>query len=235
MQSRFGPIELSFVSQSPPTIALEYAGRSTVGPPSKWLYLLGLWGTILAGAIGVLILMLFAITGAEPCIISGLYWLLIGGGITLIAFILGCIYALTGMTRKYPPPSTLRKALLVFLPPILNCGVAAGCFFGGIRLMGYHARSVIIVNKGTIPIDRIQLHAYTYKWETRTLAPGERVTAHFPARPGETLRMNVFVGTRSVPYVVAESMNADEMLGPRYVHLDGLTGYKNKQNSERSV
>ncbi len=211
---------------------LSYASPATAKPPSRWLYLLALWGSISAGAIGVLILVLYAIAGAELLTVGGFYWLGIGGGITAVAFILGAIYGLTALSRKYPPPSSRKKAVLVLVLPVVNIGLAAGCFFGGIWLMGYHARSVIIRNKGTTTIDKVELTAPSFNYTSARLDPGESITVHFPSRPQETMTMRVQIGSKIIPYTVMESMHADELRGKRYVHLDGETGYKNRQGSE---
>lgn len=212
---------------------LSYATPTTAKPPSIWLYRLSFWGVVGSGAVGVLILLLYLFTGEERVAIGGLYWLMIGGGITAVAFVLGLIYAAIGRARRFPPPSSSRKAAGLVSLPIANCVVAMGCFFGGIWLMGYHARSVIIRNNGTTPIDHFELSAPSFSYTSSRLDPGESVTVHFPSHPEQTMKMRVHIGSRIIPYTVMESMHADPIHGgKRYIHLDGETGYKNRQGSE---
>jgi hypothetical protein len=211
-------------------IQLEYATPAALRPPANALRLTSLWTCGIAAVGGVASLVLFAITASEVFPIAGFYWLGIGGLLSLTGFITAVIYTAVGRSRKWPAPSTPRRATIAVVFPFVNIGLAMACLFGGTWLMGYHNRLLYIHNMGTTPIDKVVVFSPSFSKTVGPIAPGESTSFHFP-NLDEFLRMNVTASNTTVPYDVADTMIADGVTGrPRHVELIGATGYKNSHS-----
>ncbi len=224
---------------------LDYANRNdNVHPPANGLRVTALALSGVSAAVGLGLLVLYAVLDVELLPLLGVYWLLIGGILTGAGFICGVIYTFIGISRNYPAPSTKQRATCAVMAPMLTVGVAVLCVYLGPKTIAYHEQSIFIKNVGVTPIDRVEIYtaaAARRAWskEIRDLPPGKETRIRTPNLHGDAIYMRVHVGDRSTPYTVDEvgvmgGVGTGPGTGRRYVLIHGLTGYANGQGERPS-
>lgn len=110
---------------------IDYATPASIASPDyHWRKSSALLSCI-AASIGVAILLLYAITRWDLLTIAGLFWLFIGGILTLGALAGGVSYAFVAYRGHFPPPSTRVRACAAVLLPLATFVIAVACVMAG--------------------------------------------------------------------------------------------------------
>jgi hypothetical protein len=137
------PLRMSYSMDHHDPIALEYATRQSLAPPSDSLRRTTVLLVNATGGVGIAILCVYAMTGVGGFTMMGFLWLFVGAIATFAAFIIGLIYAIVAHARGFPSPATRKRALWAVLLPMLNVAVAIVCVLAGIMLMSLHHRRTL--------------------------------------------------------------------------------------------
>lgn len=120
------------MTEPPP---IDYANRSLPAPPPSELFYIAIGGWALAAGVGVCTLLAYAVTWRPFFMLAGIAWLLIGGAITIAAFVCGKAYAAKSKACNYVSPHTSRRATLAFYLPASNAILASLCALAGMFLV----------------------------------------------------------------------------------------------------
>lgn len=149
--------ELSSTPTQTPTLGYATPKSDRKPAPAKLYWnAFGFWAVAAFG--GVACLFGYALTAWSGFAAAGIIWLLIGGGLTFVAFILGSIYLGLAINSKCYG-ATGRRAAIAFLLPILNLPLAFGCMLAGSNLFDHYSRqlNLVVTNPSRVPIDSIDV------------------------------------------------------------------------------
>lgn len=105
--------------------------------PSMSHFKMTMYASATSAGVAVMLLLSYAITRFELFAFFGLLWLLLGGILTLGAFISGMIYAWTAYVAGFGTPHTQRLAWLAVCLPLSNVLPATACIRVGGWLFSY--------------------------------------------------------------------------------------------------
>lgn len=125
------------MSHTAEPISLEYA-RPTERLANLTLLRICRWISWLPSAVGILIVVLYWLTGAEALPIVGMIWLLIGGAVSFAAFCASLVFLIQAFNVTVDRSLSIRRGVVCVLLALTNIPIAVMCMMLGGFLVGQY-------------------------------------------------------------------------------------------------